>query len=76
MLVNGNPQNERDGLFRNVRDQLARETILVDFKPIQDSKLGELAANFEIVLGTTVEELDDGSLRGVGKPLRDVRRPS
>ena len=77
MLINGHAMNESDGLFRNVRDPLARKSILVDFNPIQDSKLGELAANFDIVLGRTVEELDDGTLRGgIGKPLfQGGRRP-
>ena len=75
MLINGEPRNERDGLFRNVRDPLARETLLVDFNPIQDSKIGELAANFDIVLGRTAEELDDGTLRGgIGKPEFRSRR--
>lgn len=75
MLINGNPQNERDGLFRNVRDAAARKTILVDFEPIKDSKIGELAANFDIVLGQTLEELGDGTLRGgIGKPQFRGRR--
>lgn len=70
MLINGHKMNESDGLFRNVRDPLARKSILVDFKPIKDSKLGELAANFDIVLGKTVEELEDGTLKGgIGKPV-------
>jgi protocatechuate 3,4-dioxygenase beta subunit len=70
MLINGHAMNESDGLFRNVRDPLARKSILVDFNPIKDSKLGELSANFDIVLGRTVEELEDGTLKGgIGKPL-------
>ena len=70
LLVKGNPRNERDGLFRAIRDPKARETILVDFKPLADSKLGEHAANFDILLGKTVEELDDGTVRGgVGEPV-------
>ena len=69
MLINGEKRNEQDGLFRAIRDPLARETILVDFDPIKDSKIGELAANFEIVLGRTVEEEADGSVKGgIGKP--------
>ncbi|HRX78141.1 MAG TPA: protocatechuate 3,4-dioxygenase [Pirellulaceae bacterium] len=77
MLINGHEMNESDGLFRNVKDPLARKSILVDFAPIQDSKLGELAANFDIVLGRTVEELEDGTLKGgIGKPVfQSVRRP-
>jgi protocatechuate 3,4-dioxygenase beta subunit len=70
LFVNGHPDNERDFLFRAVQDPVARETILVDFKPIEGSKIGELAANFDVVLGRTVQELDDGTLKGgIGKPL-------
>ena len=64
MLINGEAQNERDGLFREIPDEEARKTILVDFNPIEDSEIGELAANFDMVLGRTVEEDDDGTLRG------------
>ncbi len=73
LMVKGEPQNAKDQLYRGI-DPDARETVLADFKPIPDSKIGELAANFDIVLGVTAEELDDGSLQaGVGKPLRDSR---
>ena len=51
--VNGEPKNERDGLVRRIRDPLALETVMVDFKPLEGSKIGELTANFKIVLGTT-----------------------
>lgn len=70
MLIDGHEMNEKDGLFRNVRDPLARKSILVGFNPINDSKWGELAANFDIVLGRTVEELEDGTLKGgIGQPV-------
>ncbi len=76
MLINGHPGNERDGLFRQVQDPVARKTVLVDFVPIKDSKLGELAASFDIVLGRTVAELDNGTLSGgIGKPERASGRP-
>ncbi|MGE0757508.1 MAG: intradiol ring-cleavage dioxygenase [Pirellulaceae bacterium] len=64
LLINGHPQNASDMVFRQVRDAIARETILVDFQPLSDSKLGELTAHFDIVIGRTVEERDDGQLRG------------
>jgi protocatechuate 3,4-dioxygenase beta subunit len=71
LFINGHPQNERDGILRAIRDPVARQTVLVDFKTLPDSKIGELAANFEIVIGKTVEELEDGKLGGgVGKPER------
>jgi protocatechuate 3,4-dioxygenase beta subunit len=75
MLIKGHPQNESDGLFRNVKDPAARATILVDFKPLENSKIGELTANFDIVLGKTVEELDDGTFKGgIGPSDRDRGR--
>ena len=51
MLVNGHPANARDNLSRRL-DAAALKTILVDFAPLPGSKLGELSANFEIVLGS------------------------
>jgi protocatechuate 3,4-dioxygenase beta subunit len=53
--IKGHPGNERDGIWRNIRDEKARDSITVDFTPIKDSKIGELAAKFDIVLGYTPE---------------------
>lgn len=77
MLIKGEPQNETDNLFRRIREPAAKDTILVDFRPLKDSTIGELEARFDIVLGVTVEELDDGSLGGIGQPARRPggRRP-
>jgi protocatechuate 3,4-dioxygenase beta subunit len=38
-------------VLRGVRDPLLRELVLVDFKPIKVSKIGELATRFDIVIG-------------------------
>ena len=51
--VKGEPQNERDGILRSIRDPKQRAAIIVDFAPIKTSKIGELAAKFDIVLGFT-----------------------
>lgn len=53
IFSNGHPQNRTDGVFRGIRDPLERELVLVDFKPVSDSKIGELSARFDIVLGVT-----------------------
>ena len=53
--VKGHPQNARDGILRGIRDARARESVIVDFAPIPDSKIGELSARFDIVLGVTPE---------------------
>ncbi len=53
--VKGEKRNERDFIYTSVRDPKARAAITVDFAPIKESRLGELAARFDIVLGVTPE---------------------
>jgi len=53
--IKGHPQNNRDGVLNGIRDERSRASVLVDFAPIKDSKAGELAAKFDIVLGVTPE---------------------
>ena len=53
--IRGEPRNDRDGVLRGIRDAKARESVMVDFTPIKESKVGELAAKFDIVLGVTPE---------------------
>ena len=66
MLINGYPANARDGIM-NRMDKRALQTLLVDFKPLPGSKLGELTANFDMVLGRTAQESDEGTPRGIGR---------
>ncbi|HWB01343.1 MAG TPA: protocatechuate 3,4-dioxygenase [Pirellulales bacterium] len=56
LFIRGNPGNERDRIFLDTGDAATRELVLVDFKPIAGSKIGELSANFDIVLGRTPHE--------------------
>ncbi len=51
--VKGHPGNESDGIWRSVRDLKARDSITIDFAPIKESRIGELSAKFDIVLGFT-----------------------
>ncbi len=53
--IKGHPQNETDGVLRGIRDPKARASIIVDFAPIKESRIGEVAARFDIVLGFTPE---------------------
>lgn len=70
ILIKGHKRNEQDFLFRRVTDAKARETLLAEFNPIADSKIGELAVNFDVVLGRTVAETEDGGIKGgIGKPV-------
>lgn len=54
--IAGHPGNEVDGVVRGGISVFDRELLMADFKPIPDSKIGELAAEFTIVLGRTPDE--------------------
>ena len=51
--IKGNPQNEKDGIYRGIKDPKAKEAVSIDFTPMKNSRIGELTANFNIVLGLT-----------------------
>lgn len=51
--IKGYPGNDRDGILRRITDPKDRQAVLVDFAPLTDSRAGELAARFDIVLGST-----------------------
>jgi protocatechuate 3,4-dioxygenase, beta subunit len=53
--IKGHPQNERDGVLRGIRDPKAKAALMVDWRKMEDSRLSEFAANFDIVLGKTPE---------------------
>jgi protocatechuate 3,4-dioxygenase beta subunit len=72
ILVKGDPGNPKDAMIGRL-NPAARETLLVDFKPLPGSKLGEYAARFDVNLGRTASEGEDGVLRGVGSPIRANR---
>jgi protocatechuate 3,4-dioxygenase beta subunit len=50
------PGNKRDGIYRALEEGKVRDSVTVDFTPIKESKIGELAAKFDVVLGVTPEE--------------------
>lgn len=51
--IKGHAQNAKDGVVRGIRDMKARESVMVAFDPVKDSRIGELAARFDIVMGYT-----------------------
>ncbi len=54
--IKGHPGNDRDGIYRSLRDPKAREALTIAFVPVKDSRIGELTARFDIVLGITPAE--------------------
>jgi len=53
--IEGEPQNDRDGVLRGIRDEKARRSVIVPFAPLAGSKLGEMTAKFDVVLRFTPE---------------------
>lgn len=51
--VQGEPKNNGDGVLNGIQDKKQRASVIVPFTPIKDSRIGELSAKFEIVLGYT-----------------------
>jgi protocatechuate 3,4-dioxygenase, beta subunit len=56
--IAGHPGNQVDGVVRGGISVFDRELLMTEFKPIKGSKIGELAARFDIILGRTPDERD------------------
>ena len=50
--IAGEAQNEKDGVLKGIAEA-QRKLLLAEFKPLKGSKIGELTAGFDIVLGIT-----------------------
>lgn len=55
LYIQGHPQNERDGIWRGIRDPKQRDNVTRPFEKVPDSKIGEWKVHFVIVLGVTPE---------------------
>ena len=75
LFVKGHEQNAGDGVLRSIRDPKAIDLVMGDFKAIPDSKFGELAVNFDVIVGKTPSEDQMQKITGgIGKPQWN-RRP-
>ncbi|MBI3410520.1 MAG: intradiol ring-cleavage dioxygenase [Planctomycetes bacterium] len=54
--IRGERRNENDGILNAIRDRPARESLIVEFAPIPESRINELSARFDIILGFTPGE--------------------
>jgi protocatechuate 3,4-dioxygenase beta subunit len=55
LYVKGHAGNEKDGIWKGMKDEKQRDAVTVDFAPMSGAKAGELAAKFDIVMGQTPE---------------------
>jgi protocatechuate 3,4-dioxygenase beta subunit len=53
--IKGEARNDRDMIYRGIRDKKARESVTIAFSPLPGSRAGELTATGDIVLGFTPE---------------------
>ena len=56
IMIAGHEQNARDGVLRSAGGLLEQELMMAEFKPLKDSRIGELEAKFDIVIGKTPDE--------------------
>ncbi len=52
-FVKGHPGNEKDAIYRRAVASKGGKRLPVEFAPVKDSRIGELAARFDIILGLT-----------------------
>lgn len=53
--IEGHPGNEKDGIWKSIKDVKARNSVTIAFQPLKGSRAGELAAKFDVVMGLTPE---------------------
>jgi protocatechuate 3,4-dioxygenase, beta subunit len=53
LYVKGHPGNEKDGIWKSLKEGEVRNSVTVDFAPLPGAKAGELAAKFDLVVGVT-----------------------
>ncbi len=53
--IEGHSGNEKDGIWKNIKDVKARNSVTIPFKPLKGSHASELAAKFDVVMGLTPE---------------------
>lgn len=54
--IKGEPQNKMDFILNKIKDPRVKESLLVPFTPVKGSKIGEVSAKFDIVLGITPQD--------------------
>ena len=65
------PRNKTDRILNSIPQQ-SKERLIVEYKPLPGTKTGELATNFDVVIGATPEDPDHE--RGRRRPPRARKR--
>jgi protocatechuate 3,4-dioxygenase beta subunit len=51
--IKGEPNNSRDGVLAGIQNAKEKASVIIPFTPVKGSRIGELAAKFDVVLGFT-----------------------
>jgi protocatechuate 3,4-dioxygenase beta subunit len=51
--IKGEPRNDKDFILKRIKDNKIRNSLIIPFERLPDSKLNEVSARFDIVLGWT-----------------------
>ena len=51
--IKGEPRNAMDGVLNDIKDPKEKASVILPFTPIKASRIGEVAAKFDIVMGFT-----------------------
>ena len=70
LFVKDDPGNAGDGIYQSMGEK-GMAAVTADFAAMKDSKIGELAASWEIIIGSTPEEAEQS--RGPGRGDRPPR---
>jgi protocatechuate 3,4-dioxygenase beta subunit len=64
LYVEGEKRNEEDRLYMSIADAKARKSVTIPFRPLEESKIGELTARADIIIGMTPEDPGEDRFRG------------
>lgn len=64
IFIAGHPGNAQDGVFRGLRSAEDQKLASAEFTPVPDSKINELAASRDLIIGRTPDERGPGFRRG------------
>ncbi len=74
LFVAGVPENDRDGILRNMGTDQQRLSVIREFKPISTGSQ-ELVGTWDIVIGNTPEDPEQRRRKGPGGPPPGNRTP-
>lgn len=55
LYIKGHPGNEKDGIWKGIKDEKQRASVTQPFTALKGARAGELAAKFDLILGVTPE---------------------